>query len=430
MDSRTVASPTKMRLLLLASEWRSRHGGLSTFNRELAIQLAKRSDVQVSVFVPRCDQKEKDAALKKNVALIEATRRLGFYDETKLLCFPPKELQIDCVIGHGVLLGVQAKIIREARNCKWVQFVHTDSGDLGMYKDYPGPMSKAEKKDREVDLCKMADVVVTVGPKLADAYRGYLRCSKDQNLLVFTPGIFSEFDNATQSKQKRDKFRVLVLGCGDAEGFSLKGVDIAVKAAGLLKDEVNPIFLVLPGAKRDDVASLLKEYNGPPEYLRVRNIEDCFESFKQTLSEVDLAIMPSRTEEFGVAALEAISANLPVLITGNTGLGEVLKKVPFGSQYVVSSDDFEEWAKNIQKIRHKDTQLRTEDAQILRNNYAKIYSWDEQCSVLIDKITNTLNGTYEKKKKKEKKRKTLAPPCKEPSNSSKFRFMCCFVLVY
>ena len=397
-----MASSSKLKLLLLASEWGSKRDGLSIFHRELAIQLAKRPDVQVSVFVPQCDQEEKDSALKKNVTLIQASRGPEFYDESKLFPFPPKDLQIHCVIGHEVSLGLQAKIIQEIRNCKWVQFVHTDPEDLGMSKAYPGAMSKAQKKDREVDLCKMADLVVAVGPKLKDAYRSFLRCrAKDQNLLVFTPGIFSEFDNAVQRKQEGDKFRVLVFDRGDTEGFSLKGVDIAAEAVGLLKDEVNFIFLVPPGKKQDEVASLLKECNVPPKCLTVRNI-DCWESYKQLLSEVDLAIMPSITGEFGFAALEGISANLPVLITDKTGLGQVLKKVPFGSQYVVSSDDVMEWVKKIQKILHKGYERRLEEAQILLDNYAKTYNWEEQCSVVVDMIRNMPNGTYENKQTKEK----------------------------
>ena len=49
--------------------------------------------------------------------------------------------------------------------------------------------------------------------------------------------------------------------------------------------------------------------------------------------------MPSRTEGFGLAALEALSAGLPVLASENSGLGEALKKVPFALSCVVQSED-------------------------------------------------------------------------------------------
>ena len=387
-----MASPTKIGLLLLASEWGSKRGGLSTFNRELAIQLAKHSDVQVSVFVPQCDQDETTAALNSNVTLVQATRMPG-YDEIDWLCSPPDDLQIDFVIGHGAVLGRQAQLIRKHRQCKWVQFVHTDPEELGMFKDYPDPISRAEKKHRdEVDLCVMADCVVAVGPKLADAYSHYLRYSKkDQNLLVFTPGIFSEFDNAVQSKREGGKCRVLAFGRGDAEDFALKGFDIAAEAVGKLKD-AHLIFVGATDKKQEEVASRLKKCNLPPNRLRVRTYIETRERLKNQFSEVDLAIMPSRTEGFGLVALEAMSACLPILVSNNSGFGEVLKKVPHGSQCVIDSDDAEVWAKNIEKVWNKDREVRLVEAEDLRNSYGKKYSWKEQCSVLFKKIKSMLNG--------------------------------------
>ena len=45
--------------------------------------------------------------------------------------------------------------------------------------------------------------------------------------------------------------------------------------------------------------------------------------------------MTSRTEGFGLAALEALSAGLPVLVSGNSGLAEALEEVPFVTTVVV-----------------------------------------------------------------------------------------------
>ena len=75
-----MARTTNMSALLLASEWGLKLGGLSTFNRELAIHLAKHPGVQVSVFVLRCDHNETPAALNSNVTLLQGTRMPG-YDE-------------------------------------------------------------------------------------------------------------------------------------------------------------------------------------------------------------------------------------------------------------------------------------------------------------------------------------------------------------
>ena len=199
----------------MVSEWRSSKGGLSTLSRELAVNVAKSPEVEVTYFVLRCNDDDKKAALDHKVNLVKAIRRPGM-DELAWLNFPPKDLEIDIVVGHGVKLGHQAQVIRDSYQCKWVQVVHTAPEELGMYKTYSNPVEVNEKKhETEVALCEMADFVVTVGPKLAEAFRTYLRPSgKDQKVFEFTPGILFEFSEVEQVDDERKKFGILAFGRG------------------------------------------------------------------------------------------------------------------------------------------------------------------------------------------------------------------------
>ena len=72
--------------------------------------------------------------------------------------------------------------------------------------------------------------------------------------------------------------------------------------------------------------------------------------------------MPSRTEGFGLAALEALSAGLPILVGDNSGLGKALQTLTFGSSFVVDSDEAEEWGKAIRRARHA-TERKENSAQ-------------------------------------------------------------------
>ena len=142
----------------MASEWGSSKGVLSTINRELAIQLAKFCCVDVIFFLPRCSDKDKKAAVGHGISIVEAKRRPGYHDELDWLSFPPDDLRINVVVGHGVKLGHQAQFIRDSHKCKWVQIVHTDPEELGMFKGYENPILTGEQKHHEeVELCKMAD---------------------------------------------------------------------------------------------------------------------------------------------------------------------------------------------------------------------------------------------------------------------------------
>ena len=106
----------------------------------------------------------------------------------------------------------------------------------------------------------------------------------------------------------------------------------------------------------------------------------------QQFFEADLFIMPSRTEGFGVTALQALSAGLPVLVSDNSGVGQALKEVPFGKFFVLNSEDPAEWAKEIKAVRCKSRKLRLEEAIELREIYAKKYKWEEQCRGLVKRM--------------------------------------------
>ena len=382
----------KVQVTILASEWGSSKGGLSTINREIAIQLAKCPEAEITFFLPKCSKEDKKLALQNNVKIVEALRRPGF-QELEWLSFPSDHLQIDVIVGHGVKLGKQAQIIKERKNCKWIQVVHTNPEELGMFKKYSNPISKGEEKHRtEVELCEMADLVVGVGPKLSEAFRSYLRgCQKDKSVVDLTPGVFEEFFSVRQVVEERKKHSVLVFGRGDAEDFELKGFDIAGKAVAAIQD-TRLVFVGAPDGKHEEIAKRLTGCGVPASRLRVRGFIKERESLRRLFQEVDLVVMPSRTEGFGLAGLEALSAGLPVLVSRNSGFGEALCSVPFGSSFVVNSEDPTDWTAAISKIWAKDRKSRLEEVETLRDSYDKKFNWAKQIKDLLHKMISWTNG--------------------------------------
>ena len=382
-------SSRKLRVTLLSSEWRSTKGGLSTINRELAIQLAKHPRVEVSVYLPECSEEDKQVAASHNVHLIEAEEMAG-YDPVDWLSFLPEDHVVDCVIGHGAVLGRQVQgIKRDHAHCKWIQVVHTAPEELGMYKGYEKCISRGEKKHQvEIELCKLADQVVAVGPKLAEAFSGYLRPSgKDQRVFKLTPGIFSEFAAVNQATEERNSFSVLVFGRGDNEDFQLKGYDIAAQAIAELKDTTYKlVFVGATSGEEEKVAEMLLQQGIDRSQLRVRCFNESRQKLAELFCEVDLAVMPSRTEGFGLAALEALSAGLPVLVSGNSGFGEALRKVPHGSSCVVESEDPKDWANAIKAVRQKGREMRLGESEVVHGAYSKKFSWKKQCDELTERM--------------------------------------------
>ena len=391
-------SSRKLKVTLLGSEWGSLKGGLSTINRELAVQLAKNNNVEVSMYVPLCSEEDKKAAAGFRVSLLKAKEKPGF-EPTDWLAFIPRDHRMDVVIGQGIHLGRPVLLIKEIHpDCKWIQVVHANHEELDSFKDNAGSTDKGAKKHQaEVELCKLADQVVAVGPKLTEAFNCYLRsCGK--KVINLTPGIFSDLSNINQAAQGGQTFRVLVFGCGDSEDFCVKGFDIAACAVAKLKDEEHSFKLVFVGAPNGEEEKVkerfLKEGISPSQLI-MRTAKER-EQLAEEFCQADLAIMPSRTEGFGLAALEALSAGLPVLVSDNSGIGQALKRVPNGSDCVVNlefnNEDPMKWAKAIKEVCRKERKVRLEEAIMLRQNYAETYQWEQQCNILAKKMCEMIKG--------------------------------------
>ena len=382
----------KLRVTLLSAGWKaSSNGDLTTINRELATQMAKHPNVEVSVFLPQCSEKDKKDADSYNVKLIEAVKLPGLKPVLWLASVPDGHA-MDCVLGHGVALGRQIPLIKKNPNyshCKWIQVVHTAPEEIGMHKS----ISEGQQMQQtETELCEMADQVVTIGPKLTDTYENQLGKGKVFNLM---PSILTEFSDVQLASNERRTFCVLVTESGDSEDFDVKGYDIAVKAIANLNDKSYQLkFASKQRGKEDELANKLLQCGIGRNQLMICSFDENRETLANLFSTVDIAILPSKAEGFGLSALEAISAGLPILVSGNSGIAEALKEVPNGSQYIVDSEDPADWARALKAVRNKKRSVRLAEAKILHGSYLQKFNWEEPCDFLVKKMCNLAFGKF------------------------------------
>ena len=372
----------------MGDEWGSSKGGLSTLNRELAKHLARQPDAEVTLLLPHYSEREKQEADNCGVTLATPQPMTGF-DSILALSFTRENHDIDVVVGHGQKLGAPAQVIAKQRRCKRVHIVHTASEELAMFKESETALPKGEEKHQaEIELCKEAQIVAAIGPKLAEAISAPLRWyCKDQQVINITPGIFPEFTKMEQASEEREEFRILVFGRGDLGDFELKGYDIAAQAvAGLNDKSYLLIFVGAPKGKEEEVKNNLLKCGIFRSQLIVRGFIESRSELEKLFCEADLAIMPSRTEGFGLAALEALSAGLPILVGDNSGFGKALQTLTFGSSFVVDSDESEEWGKAIRRARQKERQIRLNEALSLRKYYDEKFNWETQCEKLVERM--------------------------------------------
>ena len=353
--------------------------------------MAKHPNVEVSVFLPQCSEEDKKDADSYNVKLIEAVKLSGF-EPVDWLASVPEGHAMDCVIAHGVALGRLIPHIKKNPNyshCKWIQVVHTAPEEIGMYKS----ISEGQQKQQtEIQLCQMADQVVTIGPKLTKVFKRQLR---KQDVFNLTPSIFAEFSDVQQASEEGTKFCVLVIESGDSEDFDVKGYDIAAKAIADLNNRSYQLkFATKQRGKEDELADRLLQCGIGRNQLSICSLDEDRETLANLFSVVDIAILPSKTEGFGLSALQAISAGLPVLVSGNSGIAEALKEVTYGSQCIVNSEDPAAWASAIKAVHDKKRNVQLEEAKSLRENYLQKFSWEEPCNFLVKKMYNLAFGKF------------------------------------
>ena len=81
-----------------------------------------------------------------------------------------------------------------------------------------------------------------------------------------------------------------------------------------------------------------------------------------------------------------------MLVSGNSGFGDALKELPFGSSCVVNSEEPSEWAKAIHTIHDKKRKLRLKEAVKIRESYAEEYHWEGECGRLVERMLNIIEG--------------------------------------
>ena len=407
-------------VMFLCDEWKSSKGGLSTFNREFAINLAETTtrSMKIHCYVSKSDDRDREDAKQHGVNLITAETVPGSRDPLDWLKVPPPELQYPhVVIGHGRKLGTPACLIVRAAKCKWIQFVHVFCEDLGKFKETTATAvtdtieENEEKHKMEIELCEAADAVVAVGSRLQQKYS---RSLPKMEVKVITPGIVEKFCiesiesgnparvlsrtlTAFKSYMFMKKFNVFMFGRATYEDLTLKGYDIVANAIGSLGEKFELTFVgSLPGGHRNLEQWFIQKTCIKRRQITIRGYCTEQDELKKMFHQSDLVALPSRTEGFGLVALEAISSGVPILISGESGVAEALQKVEGGNSVIVESDDDAvEWARRIREMLSQSPEEREAKARQLRENYRKVYSWRKECERFKDMIENvvkTANG--------------------------------------
>ncbi|HUY03542.1 MAG TPA: leucine-rich repeat domain-containing protein, partial [Rhodocyclaceae bacterium] len=378
-------SSNQQNILLFATEWESRHGGLSTFNRELCLAFA-RMGKSVCCALPTASEKEIKSA--------SGVRLVPSGDETLLRKLPlPEGFVPDIIIGHGRITGEAAKAQQEDNypHARRIHFIHMAPGQIEWYKSKGDAAQQAAvREQQELGLAKDAQLVAAVGPLLfreTSTLIERLPLKDRPRVCQFDPGF-----RRIEARTVPASLHCLLVG--RAEDEALKGIDIAARALQQIDATQLPHKpeLIVRGAPSGEGTRLQGDlrirFSGVG--VRVREYSSDAEEIIGDYRSAALTLMPSRCEGFGLVALESLSYGTPALISDKSGLAEMMKVFlrPHELQhYIVQTpDDCKKAACNWQERIYN--QLSDIEAAISRANrlcqiLEERLSWAKSCELLL-----------------------------------------------
>ncbi|HUW28275.1 MAG TPA: COR domain-containing protein, partial [Sulfuriferula sp.] len=383
-------SSGQQHILLLATEWESRHGGLSTFNRELCLAFARMGKTVCCVVLQAKDEEIIQA--QKGSVLLVSTDNASMERKLPL----PDGFKPDIIVGHGRITGVAAKAQQEDNYplAKRVHFIHMAPGQIEWYKGKDDAAQQAaEREKQELDLAKGAQLVAAVGPLLyreTSTLIERLRPVERPRICQFDPG-FRRIETRTTPASLH------CLLVGRAEDEAIKGIDIAARALQHIDATQLPHKpeLIVRGAPVGVGTKLQSDLGTRFSGLKVRvreyssDVEEIIGDYRSSA----LTLMPSRCEGFGLVALESLSYGTPALISDQSGFAELLKEFlkPHEQQHYIvkTSDNLKQAASHWQeKIYY---QLSDIDAAIGRANklceiLTEQLSWARSCEKLLREL--------------------------------------------
>lgn len=314
-------------VLLVIDEWSPTRGGISQFNRRLALAFAA-GGYRTACLVREATAVEREDAEKHGVTLFTAVTTPAGPN----LSVPVPEVvawRPDIVVGHDVVSGsvawTYAKYYVPGTSLAYV--LHTAPSQNEPYKPHTDRARRTADREREMrGVSADAAVVAAVGPLLrrrAEAVLG------DGHVLQLDPGM--DIPDDLRWLRRQPPANPIVLMVCRTDHIEPKGLDIAagaVAAARFAHSRPRP-ELRIRGAREERCdllhADLVQRFGMARDRIDVREYSPDPAEIAHDLGQAALFVMPARAEGFGLAALEAISLGTPVLVSDRSGLAEMLR---------------------------------------------------------------------------------------------------------
>jgi glycosyltransferase involved in cell wall biosynthesis len=348
----STASQTPQRILIaFATGWGSEFGGINVFNSEFLqhFAFATQGHVKVVCVVPAANADKIERAHEQGVMLVP-------------LPYTPAELKLDAshappvvekLIEFGLLNGEQelvwlghdritGAVALEAKTLAGGRVAMIHHMSYTHYEAYAeSALSAYEKSGAQRALFEKAEVLFAIGPLLRDALEDLL---PGREITTLTPGL-----DELLVRPAPKTFTGFMSGRLSADAAKIKQSHLGVAAfanahkrayadAGLPDALKNQPRLILRGADMENASPLV----GQPDATDWRRFAEAYadrvvnvqalsytterSALLDELSRASVALMPSWHEGFGLTGWEAVAAGVPLIVSVNSGLHQLLRE--------------------------------------------------------------------------------------------------------
>jgi glycosyltransferase involved in cell wall biosynthesis len=326
-----TARDVTLSVLLISDEWSPTRGGISQFNRRLAIAFAAaghRTACLVSTATPIEFEDARDHGVTLYPAVMTPAGPSLLVPVPEVVARKP-----DVIIGHDIVSGAFAWTYAEryVPNARFAYVMHTAPSQNEPYKGGGEAARRTAERENEIRRTAAdADIVAAVGPLLARRAEAVVGDGiGGVSVLPLDPGLDLPADHTGHPRQPPSNPIVLMV-CRTTH-TEPKGLDIAANAL---------VRVRVPHGKPKPELRIRGAYDAQCDSLRTELLEQSAlardridvraysanpADITHDMRQAALVVMPSRAEGFGLAALEAIGMGTPVLVSDRSGLAETLR---------------------------------------------------------------------------------------------------------
>ena len=288
---------------------------------------------------------------------------------------------VDAVHAHYWLSGVAGHRIKHALDRPLVTTFHT----LARVKEALGEVESPVRAGAEQEVVACSDVICAAGPTEADQLVRLYEAPADRVEIV-APGV----EHALFSPGDHEGAR-MALGLGREPVLlfvgrvqPLKGLDLAVETLGALGSRVGRARLLVVGGPsgqqgRAELARVrrLVAANGLGDRVRFVAPQP-HHRLATYYRAADVVLVPSRSESFGLVALEAAACGAPVVAAEVGGLKALVRHGRTG--FLVGDRDRRTWAHRTGEIL--EDPLTAAAMALEAATRARDYSWEATAELL------------------------------------------------